>query len=570
MILHNNNLPNQIVDLAFGEPVGEIEFMQEPVAQASSDNDDLDTFLSKRISAIFPGDAPDLVVLPYSLSQVNPLEFSGIRLAAHMRVSENIEVSTVPFLFLGPGSLEEGMRVSDMGAFLLTPGVFTSTLNTSEQLLDWIEKHRDSLHPISDGEMQSFFERFTVKAPSNYEDGHHAITNIWSMIRWHEMFKWDDGNCPELGQDAREFSNSLFAKWLIKSLGTREHFKPKKKKSPAIPLIEGKKIVHIDDEYASGWGSLFERIFTKSKTSYVPFTDFSKAYSQAVLIENIKSFIDENSDADCFLVDIRLHEQDHQSDDYKSYTGHVISRYIYEKNHGNQIVVFTASDKTWNYKLEAPYFSGYVIKENPLKSFSREQSETLFNDFAHAIQNACAHSYLKDYYIDCKSSSYLNDFFEILRRDDDSRNTLHDINLRSAALNLMVYIESTIKDKFSLDGFTLKKGSEAVGSANSIYIESKKDEHGNYVPTRMEVYDSLTPGPDWKQVTTSDIFLICSALRLYYDIMVTEKINEVIDLKNIRNRSIAHASGGQSKAILTTDFLKKVFDDIVAVMVRHP
>ena len=566
LFVHNDNLPFSYFDLAQECSIEDYYFTEHPVRKASSDRDDVDTFLTTNLNALFVSpDLPDLIVIPYSLSQVNPIEYTGIRLAAHIRLSGNDGWKRVPILFNGPNSLDEVMRLSDIGSLLVTPKVFLSRANTSDELLRWITHNGKKLTPLTDGEYDSFINRFTISPPENYDDSNHSITNLWNMLRWSEMLKWEEGKEPELSDLVNEFSFSLYNKWLQVVTGTREYFKKKKtKRIPGIPRIQGKKIVHIDDDSLKGWQNILSTIFSCSSADYCPYNDFNPNQTRDELLKSIYGFLDNNPDADCYIIDLKMHEDDSKSDDYQSYTGHHIAKYLYEKNPGNQVILFTASDKVWNYVYSERYCADYIVKEDPTRLLSKEQSNELFVDFSRAIQNACDRSYLKDYYKYCSSNSYLSDFFEILRSNNDTQK-LNVINMRSAALNLMVYIESTIKSKFHISGSCkiLSASTNAeVYSATDVFIESIDAPDGTKVATKVHVATSQLGHTNWYQMK-NDMFLICAVLIKHYGISeyVVEK---VIELKNIRNQSIAH---GATYSTINLTLLKEVFSNIVLPMV---
>lgn len=564
LILHNNNLPGGIINI---ENEQDKLFYSYAVSQASVSEEAYDTFLSRQVDELVSPKnqepfIPDLIVLPYSLSETNPSELTGIRLAAHIRLDErDCALKKAPVLFLGPDSLEDALRLSPLASFLLTPKVYMSDLSSADALKEWISFNEERIRPLSNIEYSSFFDGFRVDPPSNYDDSHHSITNLWTLLRWNEMFDWRD-NSPRLDDTVIDFAKSLYFKWLQGTLGKRAHFKPKQRETAIIPLITGK-IVFIDDEIKLGWGEIMRRLIKNSKAEFIPYDDFSNTYSRDELVERIRAFIDSVPDADCYVLDLRLHEDDHTKDDYLSYSGHKIAQYIYEKNHGAQIVFFTASEKTINYVASEKYFSGYVIKENPDHLYDRGQSKEVFTNFVHALQKACSNAYLREFYPLCKDTSYLDDFFEILRQDDDSNKQAHLINMRSAALNLMVYVESSIKEHFRISGFDLLKDGNTVADVSDVYIESRPDTRGVPTPYQMGIFTGLRPVGDWRQVKTeNDIALICATLAKYY-CLPSAQVKKIIDLKNIRNQSIAHGNGPVVE--IKKDLLTDIFDSIVSI-----
>lgn len=565
LILHNNNLPESIIGI---ESEKDNEFCSYAVSQASVSEEAYDTFLSRQVNELVSPKnqepfIPDLIVLPLSLSETNPLELTGIRLAAHIRLDErDCALKKAPMLFLGPVSFEDAFRLSPLASFLLTHKVFVSNLHTADALKEWINDNKDRIRPLSEIDYSSFYDAFRVDPPSNYNDSHHSITNRWTILRWNEMFDWKD-NPPRLDSTVADFSNSLYFKWLQGCLGKRAHFKPKHREIAVIPLISGK-IVFIDDEINLGWGEIMSRLIQNSKAAFIPYNDFSSTYTRDELVARIKAFIDSVPNADCYILDLRLHEEDHTKDEHHAFSGHRIAQYIYEKNHGAQIVFFTASEKIINYVASEKYFSGYVIKENPDHLYDRGQSKEVFTKFVHALQKACSKAYLREYYPLCKDISYLDDFFEILRQDDEENKKIHDINMRSAALNLIVFIESSIKKRFRMDALKVVRilDGKIVGNASSLYIRREQDPNGGKgIPREMTLSNKWpTPRDEWHQRSETDIFFLCAVLSQVIGIS-TENVNKVIELKNIRNLSIAHGHDGPQRIELK--FLVGIFNNVV-------
>ena len=122
LILHNNNLPEGIKGI---ENEQDIVFFSYAVSQASVSEEDYDTFLSRQVDELVSPKnqepfIPDLIVLPYSLSETNPAELTGIRLAAHIRLDErDSALKKAPILFLGPVLFEDALRLSPLANFLL-------------------------------------------------------------------------------------------------------------------------------------------------------------------------------------------------------------------------------------------------------------------------------------------------------------------------------------------------------------------------------------------------------------------------------------------------------------------
>jgi CheY-like chemotaxis protein len=112
----------------------------------------------------------------------------------------------------------------------------------------------------------------------------------------------------------------------------------------------------------------------------------------------IYNFVEQHNEIDCFLLDLRLHEDDFSLS--KDLTGHLVSRKIKELNKGNQIIVFTASNKIWNLKEEINKIgaSAYILKESPDLNYNELDSLNLYKEFVSSLKQACYLSYLKNIY----------------------------------------------------------------------------------------------------------------------------------------------------------------------------
>ena len=190
-------------------------------------------------------------------------------------------------------------------------------------------------------------------------------------------------------------------------------------------------------------------MFENNGAQLICFKGFDKKLTKQLLIENIKSFISQN-DADCYLLDLRLHEDDFGEKKYLS--GHEISKYIKEQNKGNQIVVFSASNKIWNLKEQIDKIgaTAYALKESPDLNLSRDGSTQLYKDFINAVKTACSLSYLKDLVNKQKeikeiipSTGQLDSVVNLLSKN--AGKTDQDL-LGAALLSEIVFIEDYIKN----------------------------------------------------------------------------------------------------------------------------
>lgn len=566
LILHNNNIPKSILNLCHEDMEG-MSFHQIPISYPKGSIDSFDCFISRTLSREID-DKYDVIILPYSLNRDNVLTYDGIACGCFLRFDETFKNTRTPLLFLGPDQPMEIMKRDPVGGFLSCPGVVCSSTNTSEGLISFIGHNRTLGGDLDDVCYARTITHFSVPVPDNFGDSKHAVTNLWSLIRWHDMINWDSDNVPALSSDATEFRDSMYFKWSEAVLSTkngtqREEWSERRKKknpiSPGIVSIQEKNILHIDDEGDKGWYSMFSAIFKKSKANYYPFTDFRQSEEKADLIQRLKAFIESVQDVDCYIIDLRLHEEDMKEKDFNLLTGHEIAKYIYSKNPGNQVILFSASEKIWNLKKSGHYITDYALKENPSRFFSREESYQLYAEFTRSVMTACRQSYLKQYSDMSKNYPTLRDFTLLLKMDLGMEQQVY---IKPAALNLIVFIESFIKEHFEFKITDRpwiifnKDTGEDLCDIRTILI--KRDD---IITDIKEQPSGLHPG--WEELRSNDFGIIVAVLFKHYKIR-KDMLLKVIALKDVRNTSIAH--GGKDIDMKVSD-LRNIFDNVVTTLI---
>jgi CheY-like chemotaxis protein len=178
----------------------------------------------------------------------------------------------------------------------------------------------------------------------------------------------------------------------------------------------GKRVLLIDDEASKGWGTVLRKVL---KTSLAE--DF------VVVSEKVKDFeafseesrrIIEEQEFDLYLIDLRLNGLDEDKNiKTEDFSGMKILKKIKSLNKGNQVIVFTASNKVWNLKalLDAGA-DDYYMKESPEYNFSNETSKQNYKDFKYNVGRCFEKSYLREIYSEWKKAknkktNINNDFF---------------------------------------------------------------------------------------------------------------------------------------------------------------
>ena len=568
LIIDNDHLPNLV-----GDSIHKIT-LKKP----DDNRDSFDNWVSDELGRIFSSESFDMIVLPYSLSSHNYMDYSGLNVAAHIRLTPEWEHTHKPILFIGFETPSFVAKFSPLGDILFTPYVFTT--QTGIQSLDKWEMYitNSFTSDMSESQYLDFIDKMHIHTPEKY-DSHHSITNEWCVERWSDMLRFD------IKDIKMDYKNLLFYKFLRAKLGEPQKFNNKWwKDNPSLLKIgfepdENYKIAYIDDEYYKGWKLLLTHLFESQSHSitFTAFTDFKNGEGRDVLINKINAFVDE-CDADCYILDLRLHESDFNKDiKIENLTGHKIAQHIKNNNKANQIVIFTASNKVWNLKKELHEIgaSGYVIKESPELLYNRNQTYRNFEDFKTEILHACHQSYIKQYVNATKefNENTLDSFVDLLLIDKtkDKKDVLFAL-----ILQLMVFIEDYVLRHFEIrdgDNLYLKGSSERIANiGKKIRFHQVGDDDDKYFE-KVSCKDNVEMTDDYfnvhakskdKDGNTYTLTMTIAALYFFYK-FPGDLINLFLDARNQRNRNIAHHGNEVNMPI---DDVKRIFEDIIVPILK--
>lgn len=573
LVIHNNNLP---FFLRSGESfsIEDVSFDSRFLKNGKKlQLKGFDGFISEELSFL-KDNFYDIIILPFSLSETNYLEYTGVRVAAHIRLTLSWNKLTTPILFVGPDTCDDIIKLSPLGIIINSYRMYHTDTTNQRELIEVIKNIVNNNPDGGDEEyLQSrrypkMLNSLYITPPANY-DTHHSIANEWAIIRWLNMFDWKD-NVPDI--ENKLVFDSLYFKYLIAKVsnqeGRRQVFTKKWKRNnpiaPVIKGIEGKRIMYIDDEGNKGWNKLLKRIFDNSKAELI-YYPFSQEETKENLIENIKQFIDSNN-ADCYLIDLRLHDDDFHEEDSAKMSGLIVAKYIKQINKGNQIVMFTASNKMWNYEVAINKVGaiGYVIKESPEYNYNREESCQNFINFSQLIKKAINKAYLSKYVtllekcntMNPNSWNALDSFIDLLLLDE--RKTI-----KANVLNLNLFLETYISSKFKIEDEKLigKHNKEEYVKYNTKNIHLGKD------LTYVRFYQNSTHLEE-DEIYLDDKksgYLAIILITLYYHYGINKQNCDLfLKLRDERNHTTAHEGKETS---ITVDEFKKIFEEIVSKII---
>lgn len=278
---------------------------------------------------------------------------------------------------------------------------YSPIILTGSIAFDLPENANDALEvmePLSPFEYRPTFLD-VVKIIPNATEGRHSLANQWGADVLCRIVVGDETN-NELIKKARF---SLYFRY-IRALSLRtndiENLIQKKDTSPAPIRLKqidatGKNILLIDDEADKGWDDVLRKMLPNSefKTIQEQVPDYES------LSDGAKRTI-ESGKYDLILLDLRMNgvaEEDTFKPD--EFSGMKILKVIKEQNKGNQVIMFTASNKAWNMKalLDAGA-DGYYIKESPEFTFPTSYSESNAHELCTSISQCLENGYLRDVY----------------------------------------------------------------------------------------------------------------------------------------------------------------------------
>ena len=194
-------------------------------------------------------------------------------------------------------------------------------------------------------------KRLNVSKPASYKT-HHSITNEWSIYRWSKYLSIEN---IAIQKDIEEF---LYFNYLKAIYPESKIDNPK-----SFLIAEKGKVLLIDDEVGKGWHTFFKSFlsFSHSVTFDSIGSNFKNLSKEDIIAQTeakIKEF-----DPDVVLLDLRLHDTDFEDKSPSELTGAKVFEKIKNYNKGIQIVIFSASNKVWNYLPFA--LDGVILKESP-------------------------------------------------------------------------------------------------------------------------------------------------------------------------------------------------------------
>jgi DNA-binding NarL/FixJ family response regulator len=429
----------------------------------------------------------------------------ALQIGYHIRLSiETLHEKTlIPMLYVSTLSLNAVMLETEIySQILATKGIYFSQLEDIMGIKSEIELMEDL--PTSD-----YLTRFLqiIHVQPDETIGRHSLANIWGAFVMDRA-----ANTNALRQDA-DFKKKLYFKY-VAAFNNMDKLKPSAIKTVGYIVIgkandipaQGKKILLIDDEADKGWETVLRKVFQTTKPE-----DF------VVIKEKVKNFdafsdeskkIIENEHFNLYLIDLRLNGLVEESNlKTADFSGMKVLQKIKSLNQGNQVIVFTASNKVWNLKalLDAGA-DGYYLKESPEYNFSNELSKQNYQQFQTDVSNCFERNYIKGLYSDIQNiqqklstQTYPKEFIDQLT---NQLNLFFDmvINAKSETQFAYAYVTLYMVIEIVNNQF-LKKVAEDKWEIENIgmLLDWKWNKETNKYESTGKEIDANNP-PEWQKI----------------------------------------------------------------------
>lgn len=358
----------------WSERIGNSHFIQMPIYTLGEKGErELCEFVINNIAS----DIKDIVIDVDEIS--NPELCLAFAMAIRLSLFETKAAALSPILFVSRTTQDNFLE------YKYTPIILTSsfTFEKPENVNDALE----IMKPLSVEEYRTKFLDI-IKILPNAEVGTHSLANQWGADVLCRIFNGSETK-NDLIKKARLSlyfryvrALSLRTKDIVDIINGVETYGDK----ASLNVIEaaGKNILLIDDEADKGWDDVLRMMLPNSnfKTIQETVPDYNSLSADA------KRSI-ESGKYDLIFLDLRMNGVEEEGTlDPDEFSGMKILKTIKMQNRGNQVIMFTASNKAWNMKalLDAEA-DGYYIKESPEyafpHSYSLSNAQTLCNDIKY-------------------------------------------------------------------------------------------------------------------------------------------------------------------------------------------
>ncbi|MDA7762270.1 response regulator [Crocinitomicaceae bacterium] len=596
LILHNQTLTESVINDLENDALVSAQVFDILPSEFSVPNFNLDQSVHKKLSQIFESSKKfDAIFLPYNLSKENYLEFTGILVALHIRLTPDFGNMIVPIVFYGPEDPRHVGKLSDFGTFLMSPKVLCTSKISAKKFLATAKM----LDDLNEHDYGLFLNKINLEPKNSKYSSHHSVANEYALYHWSK----------EIGimDEIRHVRDNLTYRLYFKFLDRMRH-QIRDNSPPDSTIVDEKdyieseslnlestKILLIDDEAENGWGIFYKRLFEinniiSSEENFKflrPKDNIAlNSLKQDEIVELALNEIEE-FDPDVVLLDLRLDRivDFNMNTPPENLTGIRIAKKISQRNKGTQVIITSASNKIPNYLAASKKglgVDGYVIKS--INEDSSVKVSQIVSSLHRVIPRAKFFKAVatKISILNDKIKEFDSDFFDGHQIFlDRAFRLLYQNDINFSYLQLFHLIESYSKSEKVVNN----KGNEyhIFTLNNKIVFAAKKVKNSlisNIAYTRREGYIPASYGfGDGKDATGGGGYIpvrLIMKLILVYRLSSFDKIFLLDTINALRNEKCGHSPKSsediikEQEYLQILDFLLFIFDNANISDLRSP
>jgi len=330
---------------------------------------------------------PTVLVIPAILDSSNTLGYDGLEFALHWYFKLIQSNKEFALCIVGFEEKSAFFEHCDYSNFIKCPNVFYIEFSI-ENIQFFINQVQPELFPAKD--YIESLRKVGIKPPASHKT-HHSITNEWSVYRWSKFLGIKSFIQENL---AEEIKSSLYYNYL------QTIYPITKTEQKQLHLKNTGKVLLIDDEADKGWAEFFSELMNSQPYSFLG-SEFKQTVSKKEIIDACIKKV-QTFDPDVVILDLRLHDDDFEYQKPEEFTGYSVLKEIKKYNQGVQVLIFTASNKIYNYLALHDHVNGFILKESPDLSIDEYFTENAVVSLVNNIDKCLRDKYLKEVFLNTR------------------------------------------------------------------------------------------------------------------------------------------------------------------------
>jgi CheY-like chemotaxis protein len=544
LLIHNDNLPQEVMDI-FGDKKLKFDIQSSHVIEQDFT---FDKYASDELENVLASKKFDAIYVVINLNKNDFLEFTGLSIANHIRLSHEWNHSHTPIVLLSPLNLETVSRIADNFEVLYTPGIFFEndfTLEAIERISHFIKSNFrvDNFNLLTEEDYQKYLFDIRIQPPGHF-DSQHSIDNELTLYHWSKA----------IGIKNFEIQNEIERGLYFKYVKSKNLLIKNSKAQIKNTKISGK-VLLIDDQWERGWVELYRQFF-KSPDKELNYVEIKKG-DDFIKIKNATEQMVNSFDPDVVLLDLRLTDNDFKKEILiEELSGYRLLEFLNTFFPAIQVIITTASTKASTYEKTIQWAHSYIQKS--VFFGIQESLDKIYDNLLSSINIA---RQIKEFIVLVKkiksvlnTSDFDDEFKERILEHLNLGNEIYILFLKSkqkryldfAFLELYFIVES-----LSQNSNVFNEGvfcTVYAGPIEYCVVKNYKKEIKNKPPQGEQalVFDRNFKKGISRVTRNIDTYFKVSALMLYRYGLETSGEKHWTKLNNIR-KNIAHANKKEQK-----------------------